>query len=149
MAGRLIAVIENEGSIRMGMHNLLQSWGCRVVLADSAANMIEQLDSMDEAVEMIISDFGLRGGIDGVEAIAGIRQRWGAGLPALLFTGDISKETHALARNAGLSILYKPAKAEALCEAITDAFGGSDIQKSKNPIPDAKGRIDVKVNCSE
>jgi signal transduction histidine kinase/CheY-like chemotaxis protein len=149
LAGRLIAVIENEGSIRAGMNNLLQSWGCRVVFADSATNMIEQLDSMGGIVEMIISDFGLRGGVNGVEAIARIRQRWGSELPALLFTGDISKETHTLAKNAGLSILYKPAKAETLCEAITDAFGSFDIQKPKNRIPDPNEKIDLQAKCNE
>ncbi len=149
LAGRLIAVIENEGGIRAGMNNLLQSWGCRVVFADSAANMIEQLDSMGGIVEMIISDFGLRGGVNGVEAIARIRQRWGAELPALLFTGDISKETHTLAKNAGLSILYKPVKAEALCEAVTNALGSFDIQKPKNRIPDPNEKIDLQAKCNE
>jgi len=123
LAGRLIAVIENEGSIRVGMNNLLQSWGCRVVVAESAASMIEQLDTLGEEVEMVISDFGLRGSINGVDAITAIRQRCGEKLPALLFTGDISKETYAFARDAGLPILYKPAKPEALREAITAAFG--------------------------
>lgn len=122
--GRLIAIIENEGSIRVGLQLLLQSWGCRVVVADSAGTMINQLDTGGEAVDMIISDFGLRGTMNGVEAIARIRQRWGADLPALLFTGNISKETYTLAMNAGLSVLYKPAKAVALREAITTALGG-------------------------
>lgn len=123
LEGRLIAFIENEGSIRAGMQSLLQSWGCRVVIADSAANIIKQLETMDEVVEMIISDFGLRGSLNGVDAINAIRQRWGARLPALLFTGNISKDTYTLARNAGLPILYKPAKAQALREAITSAIG--------------------------
>jgi DNA-binding NtrC family response regulator len=131
LAGRLIAVIENEGSIRAGMHNLLQSWGCRVVIADSAAAMIEQLDALGEAVEMVISDFGLRGSANGVDAIAVIRQRWGAQLPALLFTGDISKETYTLAKNAGLSILYKPAKPEALRETITSVLGAHELQEAQ------------------
>jgi len=131
MAGRLIAVIENEGSIRAGMHNLLQSWGCRVVAADSAATMVEQLDTLGETVEMVISDFGLRGSTNGVDAIAVIRRRWGAKLPALLFTGDISKETYAFAKNAGLSVLYKPAKPEALREAITSVLGGYELQEAQ------------------
>jgi signal transduction histidine kinase/CheY-like chemotaxis protein len=131
MAGRLIAVIENEGSIRAGMHNLLQSWGCRVVVADSAATMVEQLDTLGETVEMVISDFGLRGSTNGVDAIAVIRRRWGAKLPALLFTGDISKETYAFAKNAGLSVLYKPAKPEALREAITSVLGGYELQEAQ------------------
>jgi signal transduction histidine kinase len=126
LGGRLIAFIENEGSIRIGIQNLLQSWGCRVVVADSATRMIEHLERSGEIVEMVISDFGLKGAMNGVDAIAAIRKRLGAELPALLFTGDTSKETQILARNAGLPILYKPAKAEALRRAITAAFG-SDI----------------------
>ena len=131
LAGRLIAFIENEGSIRAGMQSLLQSWGCRVVIADSAANMIKQLETMNEGVELVISDFGLRGSLNGVDAIAAIRQRWGAELPALLFTGNISKETYTLAKNAGLTILYKPAKAESLHEAITTAIGRNRRQKER------------------
>ncbi|MBI5891700.1 MAG: hybrid sensor histidine kinase/response regulator [Nitrosomonadales bacterium] len=130
LSGRLIAVIENEGSIRVGMQNLLQSWGCKVVVADSAANMIKQLEAKGEPVGMIISDFGLKGTLNGVDAIAVIRQRWGAELPALLFTGNISKETYALARNAGLPILYKPAKAEALREALTAAIANPTLQEA-------------------
>ena len=149
MAGRLVAVIENEGSIRAGLRDLLQSWGCRVVLADSLANMTGQLESLGEAVDMIISDFGLRGGTNGVEAITRIRDRWGSGLPAVLFTGDISKETHTLARNAGLSILYKPAKAEALYEAIANAFGGLDGRERASRITDSREKSDVQVKCDE
>jgi two-component system, sensor histidine kinase len=131
LAGCLIAFIENEGSIRAGMQILLQSWGCRVVVADSAANMLKQLEILGEEVEMVISDFGLRGSLNGVDAIVAIRQRWGAALPALLFTGNISKETYTLARNAGLSILYKPAKAESLREAITNAIGGNTLREER------------------
>ncbi|ADE11992.1 ATP-binding response regulator [Sideroxydans lithotrophicus] len=129
LAGRLIAFIENEGNIRVGISDLLQSWGCRVVVADSAATMLEQLEAMDDAVEMVISDFGLSRSINGVEAIAVIRRRWGERLPALLFTGDISKETYMLARDADLPILYKPAKAEALREAITTALESGKLQE--------------------
>lgn len=122
LRGKLIALIENEGGIRAGMQSLLQSWGCRVMIADSAASMIEQLDTVGEAVELIISDFGLRGAANGIDAIAAIRQRCGVELPALLFTGDISKETYAFARNAGVPILYKPANADSIRKAIAAAF---------------------------
>ena len=121
LAGRLIAVIENEGSIRVGMENLLQTWGCKVVVADSAAAMVEQLEARGE-VDMVISDFGLRGPQNGIDAIAALRQSYGTNLPALLFTGDISRETYMAARNAGMHILYKPANPEILREAIVAAF---------------------------
>jgi signal transduction histidine kinase len=122
LTGRLVAIVENDGSIRTGMQSLLQSWGCSVVVADSASGMLEQFNKLHGRVEMVISDFGLRGSVNGVDAIALIRQRLGDKLPALLFTGDISKETYALARKAGVPILYKPAKAEALRNAIVAAF---------------------------
>lgn len=125
--GRLIAVIENEGAIRHGMQNLLQAWGYKVIAADSAAAMLAQLDIRGREIDMVISDFGLRGGQSGVEAISALRQRYGMHLPALLFTGDISKETYALAKAAGVQILYKPAKPEALRAAITAAFELEDV----------------------
>jgi hypothetical protein len=49
----------------------------------------------------------------------------------LLFTGNISKETHTLARNAGLPVLYKPAKALVLREAITTALGGGKLHEER------------------
>lgn len=123
LAGRLIAVIENEGAIRIGMQNLLQAWGCRVVSAESVAAMVKQLETHDGVVDMVISDFGLRGSQNGIDAIAALRQRCGIHLPALLFTGDISNETYSAAQNNGLPILYKPAKPEALHAAIAAALG--------------------------
>lgn len=60
-----------------------------MVVADSAANMIRQLEAMDDVIDMVISDFGLRGSLNGVEAIAMLRQRRGVDLPALVFTGNV------------------------------------------------------------
>ena len=130
LAGQTIAIIENEGSIRIGIQNLLQSWGCRVVVADSAAGMLEQIEKSDAVLDLVVSDFGLKGSMNGVDAIAAIRQRYGNELPALLFTGDISKETQLLARNAGMPILYKPAKAEALRKAITSSIFNANCQET-------------------
>lgn len=124
-AGCLVAVIENEGAIRIGMQSLLQTWGWRVLVADSAASMLEQLATQKKAVDLVISDFGLRGDQNGIDAIAAICQYFGADIPALLFTGNISTETNIAARNAGIPVLYKPAKPEALREAISAALAGA------------------------
>jgi CheY-like chemotaxis protein/anti-sigma regulatory factor (Ser/Thr protein kinase) len=128
LSGRIIAVIENDGAIRVGLQHLLQTWGCQVVVADSAASMIEQLETPTE-IDLVISDFGLHGPQDGIAVIAALRQRHGEHLPALLFTGDISKETYMAAKNAGLHILYKPANPEALREAITAIFCDTNIRE--------------------
>lgn len=118
LAGRSIAVIENEGFIRVGVQHLLQTWGCEVVTADSATAMLEKLEAHNGHIDLVISDFGLRGTPNGIAAIAALRQRYGTHLPALLFTGDISKETYNAAQSSGLSILYKPATPEMLRAAI-------------------------------
>ncbi len=120
--GQLVAFIENEGAIRAGMQSLLQAWGWKVLVADSVASMLEQIDRQDEEVDMLISDFGLRGDQNGIDAIAAIWQRIGSRTPALLFTGDISRETYAAAKEAGIPILHKPAKPEALRAAISAAM---------------------------
>ncbi len=126
LSGLRFAIIENECSIREGMLELLQSWGCRVVVAESATSLLAELERPGEPVtiDMVISDFGLRGRANGIATIAMIRQQWGNDIPALLFTGDISKATFQAAREAGVAILYKPAKPEKLRWAI-----GAELHK--------------------
>jgi signal transduction histidine kinase len=123
ISGRVIAVLEDEPSLRMGMQNLLELWGCKVVAAGSVSTMIEQLETGNDLVDLIISDFGLSDTMNGIDAIAALRQHCKASLPALLITGNISKEVQFSARDAGLTVLHKPVKPAALRSSIAAAFG--------------------------
>jgi CheY-like chemotaxis protein len=59
-------------------------------------------------VNGIVSDLRLRGGLDGVHAVQTLRRRWGAGLPALVITGDVAPERLQRLRDSALPWLPKP-----------------------------------------
>ncbi len=66
----------------------------------------------------IITDDGLSESNNGIEAIATLLQRYSADLPALLITGDTTKETYVAAQEANLTLFYKPVKADVLRSAL-------------------------------
>jgi signal transduction histidine kinase/CheY-like chemotaxis protein len=112
--GKLVVVIENEVEIRIAMHNLLQDWGCQVVSADSIEEAIPLLERIDTPISAILTDYGLAEDFNGIDAINALRQRYGAALPALIITGDTTRETYEAARQAQLPVLYKPVNTNVL-----------------------------------
>lgn len=117
-SGKLIVVIENEEEIRVGLHNLLLNWGCEVVSAASMEAVIPMIERSNTPIAAILSDFGLAETYNGIDAIAALRQRFGDTLPAMLITGDTTKETYEAASKANLPLLYKPVNAEVLRSAL-------------------------------
>ncbi len=117
-SGKLIVVIENEEEIRIGLHNLLLNWGCEVVSAASMEAAIPMIERSHTPIAAILSDFGLTETQNGIDAITALRQRYGDTLPAMLITGDTTKETHEAASRADLPLLYKPVNAEVLRTAL-------------------------------
>jgi len=115
--GRLVAVIDDDSLVLDGMTGLLRSWGCRVACGDKAATIRDGLAG--EAPDLIISDFHLRGGETGIEAIAALRLAFNARTPAFLISGDITPERLQEARSRGLRLLHKPLNPMALRTMMT------------------------------
>ena len=65
----------------------------------------------------MISDFDLGAGPDGVAAIAALRERLGAALPACLVSGDPGAAEAA--QGAGLPLLDKPVRPAKLRSLLT------------------------------
>jgi signal transduction histidine kinase/ActR/RegA family two-component response regulator len=120
LAGRNIVVIEDDAAVRDGLVQLLGDWKCCVTAASSAAEALAALDAFPEA---IIADYRLRDGETGVAAIAALRERLGAALPAVLVTGDTAPEIFSLAQELRLPLLTKPVRAARLRAALTSLLG--------------------------
>jgi CheY-like chemotaxis protein len=59
-------------------------------------------------VHALITDLRLSRHRTGLQAVAALRQAWGAALPALVITGDIAPERLQALRDSGLPWLAKP-----------------------------------------
>ncbi len=79
IGGKLIMVIDDEESVRLGMQSLLESWGCKCI---TAMDSDEALASINGRVpDFIIADLRLRGDRNGIDAIRELRAKLGDGIP--------------------------------------------------------------------
>ena len=82
------------------METLLGGWGCRVLKApDLAAAHRRARRESQAAPDGLLVDYHLDGG-NGIDAIAALRRRFGADLPAILITADRSPRVRDEARAA-------------------------------------------------
>lgn len=137
IAGRRILMIDDEEAIRSGMRDLLQGWGCEVTTAGSFAEALETAAAGPAPIDVVISDMGLPGQGNGIDAIAALRDRYGARLPALLITGDTSQAALQAARAADLIMLHKPIKPARLRAALAKVVAANRQEDSPAELIDS------------
>lgn len=109
--GRLIVVVEDEPAVRSGLEVLLQGWGAQLASFDSVAECAAWAAAADPASlrpDLCIVDYRLESGRNGVEAIAALRQRFGAALPAIVVTGSTMSTLDKEAQDKDFHLLLKP-----------------------------------------
>ena len=119
LAGKVVAVVEDESAVREGMSELLQKWRCRVVTGGDAEEARRALESERLGPDLIVADYRLREHQTGIQAIRLLRQRFGEATPAVLISGDTAPELFRAAKEAGLVLLHKPVQPARLRAAFT------------------------------
>jgi signal transduction histidine kinase/CheY-like chemotaxis protein len=104
----LVAVVEDDAAVRDAMRAALAIWGLEAVDAASGAAALAQLEARGAPPDLLLCDFRLPGGEDGLQVVAQFRARWGAALPAIMITGDTAPERLAEAHASGVVLLHKP-----------------------------------------
>jgi signal transduction histidine kinase/ActR/RegA family two-component response regulator len=116
--GRLIALIDDDPSVREGTGGLLRGWGFEVMEASSAEEAVAGLHKRLELPALIIADYELADGKTGIEGIAALRDACERAVPAFLVTGGASDDRLNAARSAGLEVLRKPLTPSAFRDAL-------------------------------
>jgi CheY-like chemotaxis protein len=101
-------VIDDDRLVLEGMQGLLESWGCDVVTATSDDTARAAMASHSRPPDLIISDYRLRNGRTGFEAISRLRSAAGLAIPAFLISGDTAPERLQEASASGYHLLHKP-----------------------------------------
>jgi CheY-like chemotaxis protein len=128
--GRLIAVIDDEVSVREGLGLLLSDWGHAPVLGSTTGEVLDQLSALGLAPELIIADYQLAGGRTGAEAIEDIRRHCGRPVPAIVLTGDTAPEHLGAARRKGYILLHKPIGQEHLRLVLGSLLEGNGAART-------------------
>ncbi len=127
LAGRRVIVVDDDPAVVAAMHALFASWNAIASGGPDAhtalAALGDHVGRNDVAVDLIVADLRLADGQSGIGAISRIRSRLGAGIPAIVVSGDTSSAAQDEVRAAGVQLLVKPVVAAALRNAAEAAIG--------------------------
>lgn len=108
--GALAAIVDDDPEIVSAMHSLLRNWGCETTGALAGEGLMAALAERGRSPDIVLADYRLAHGEIGLNAIARIRDRFGAGIPAIVITADYSADLQERVREAGCHILNKPVR---------------------------------------
>ena len=123
--GARVLVIEDNANAQSALVGLLQSWGCNVISADSLEAALLQIEATG-LPHIVLSDFQLGSGANGIDAVALIRARYGNAIQACLISGETQENLQTLARNAQLTVLHKPVRPAKLRSLLRRLLLASD-----------------------
>ncbi len=130
--GRQVLVIDDETQVLQSMRYTLESWGCEVMLAESARDALKVMALTDGSPDLIISDFRLRNHLNGVDAVEAIRESLERPVPAIIITGDTSPERLREISGTGLHVMHKPVNPDEL-QALMQQFFDSTQSRRDRP----------------
>ena len=126
LEGLRVLVIEDDALVREAMECIVASWGCQVTLAHGALMACDQV-LHHQFPDVILSDYRLNDGYDGINAIRLVRKIAGAQIPAYLISADADESLAHQVEAAGAYLLQKPvppAKLRSILWSLHPSNGG-------------------------
>jgi CheY-like chemotaxis protein len=108
-----VLVIDDEPEVTAVVSLLLEEWRCRPIPAGSLAEARARLQAEDGPPDLMLVDYRLANGENGIAAIETLHRELGF-VPAILVTGDTASEQLLEFEDAGYPVLHKPVKTEEL-----------------------------------
>lgn len=116
--GKLAVVIEDDRLVLEATRSLLHSWGCRVVAAECCGDAIAKLRELGERPDLIVCDYRLPDGPNGIDAIKMLRGAFA--IPAFLISADASSPSDEDTAS-GYHLLHKPVNPQKFRALLVDA----------------------------
>jgi two-component system, sensor histidine kinase len=113
-----VLLIDDERAIREATRELLRPMQVDVLVAATIGEAVELARQSPVRIDLILSDWRLRGQENGVDAVRAVRAVCGDSTPAVLITGDTTPELLKLAHESGLVILHKPLQPRELVRLV-------------------------------
>ncbi len=111
LEGRLVVIVEDEPAVRGGLEVLIKGWGASIASFESVAASAAWAAASDPQIvkpDLLIVDYRLEDGLNGVDAIKALRARFGAAVPAILVTGSTMTGHEMDAQAHNFHLLIKP-----------------------------------------
>lgn len=105
-----VVVIDNDTNVLEAMKILMQSWGCRVEAAECLDDIHELGRKRQFQPDIILADYHLDHGTNGVDAVKSLRKAFSSEIPAIVITADHSMQTATSVIAANCELLRKPVR---------------------------------------
>jgi len=122
-----ILVVEDDRSVREMLALLLEEEGHRTTTAEDGRKALELAARRAIRPDLVIVDYNLPKGLNGLQVVAGLRQTLNYEVPAVILTGDISTDTLREIAHGGHLHLNKPVKAKELTDLIQSHLAESRL----------------------
>ncbi|MBE7940526.1 MULTISPECIES: hybrid sensor histidine kinase/response regulator [Ramlibacter] len=116
-----VLLLDDDAESLAASAALMRQWGFDVRVAPDAAQAEALALREGGAPDLLVTDLHIEGGMDGLQAVERLRQRW-PGLRALLVTGDLDAQVVSRAAALGVPVGYKPLSPGRLRARVRDAL---------------------------
>lgn len=107
-AGLCCLVLEDDKMLREALTAMLERWGLTVVTLDDFDNPTRTLHQLEQQPDIILTDYRLRGRIQGTDLVDKINDFLEKPCPALVMTAETAPEIVASIKAQGFPLLIKP-----------------------------------------
>ena len=114
----VILVVEDDPEVSELLQLFLLDAGHRVVAAPDGIVALQRVAHGDIRPDIVLADYNLPNGMNGLQLIAKLRERLTTAIPAIVLTGDISTDTLRLIAQENCVHLNKPVKLNDLTQNI-------------------------------
>ncbi len=117
-SGGLALVVDDDAIVLLGLKQMLESLGYEVVIAADPEQAESRIAAGGRVPDLVLTDYRLRGGRVGTEAVSRVRSVTGTAIPGFMLTGEAGPEAAADASAHGLGLLHKPVTPRQLARAL-------------------------------
>jgi DNA-binding NtrC family response regulator len=121
-AAGLVVIVEDDIKVAKAWELLLRAEGYGIAVAESVADARCLAETLRDDVRLIISDYHLADGSNGVNATQVLRDVLGAGIPAFIVTGDTSRIAADVEELENCRIMSKPINPDVLLRLARNAI---------------------------
>ncbi len=116
--GRSILVVEDDPDVRELLMLVLEAEGYRVSTTSDGVSALELVDKVKLQPDLIIADYNLPKGMDGLQVAARLRAMGMPSVPVVILTGDIATVTLTEIAHHDCFYLNKPVKLNKIIDLI-------------------------------
>jgi PAS domain S-box-containing protein len=113
-----VLVIEDEPSVRTSIIRIMKLYGIKATVVATGDEALTWVRQQHFRPDLVLSDYNLRGTIDGVQSIEALRAFLGWNVPSIVMTGDIRSDTVNAIAADDISVLIKPFSANDLLQKM-------------------------------